>query len=67
MNAMAVSVVRRLCAIARELDGIRIDSVSMNPRPSEDAIDRIYRAEAELYNAARSISPQITEHYRRRG
>lgn len=65
MDAMTRSVVRRLLAIARELDGVRVDTAHMNPRADEDVIMGLYQAEARVVDAARAISPLAAEYWRR--
>jgi hypothetical protein len=64
-DIMSISVVRRLCQIQRQLDGLRVDSRCMVPRPDAEVISLIYKAEGALIAAARGISPRLTEHYLR--
>lgn len=67
VDVMSASIVRRLCQIGRQLDGLRVDSRHMVPRPDQEVVSLIYRAEGALAEAARMISPGLTEYYRPEG
>lgn len=62
-DGMSASIVRRMAQIQRQLDGLRVDSRLMTPRPDHEVITLIYKAEGALADAARKISPRLADYY----